>query len=36
MGEVDFLPADKQKGFLQDDNITLGVPSQVCLKYLKK
>ena len=36
MGEVDFLPADKHKSFLQDDNITLGVLSQACPKYPKQ
>ena len=34
--EVDFLRADKNKIFLQDDNITLGVHSQTCLKYQKQ
>ena len=32
MGEVDSLPGDKHKSFLQDDNITLGVLSQACPK----
>ena len=31
--EVDFLPADKHKNFLQDDSITLGLHSQACPKY---
>ena len=31
--EVDFLPADKHKSFLQDDSITLGLNSQTCPKY---
>ena len=26
--EVEFLPADKHKGFLQDGSITLGITSQ--------
>ena len=34
--EVDFLPADKHKSFLQDDSITLGVHSQACSKYQKQ
>ena len=33
--EVDFLPADKHKSFLQADGITLGVHSQACPKYPK-
>ena len=33
--EVDFLPADKYKRFLQDDSITLGVHNQACPKYPK-
>ena len=28
--EVDFLPEDKCKRFLQGDSITLGVDSQAC------
>ena len=31
--EVDFLPADKQESFLQDDSITLGVCIQKDSKY---
>ena len=34
--EVDFLPADKPKSFLQDDNITLGVHNQTSPKYQKQ
>ena len=34
--EVDFLPADKHKGFLQDDSISLSVHSQACPKYPKQ
>ena len=34
--EVDFLPADKHKSFLQDDSITYGVCSQTCSKYPKQ
>ena len=34
--EVDFLPADKHKSFLQDDSITFSVPSQACPKYPKQ
>ena len=34
--EVDFLPADKHKSFLQDDGITYGVHSQACSKYPKQ
>ena len=34
--QVDFLPADKHKRFLQDDNITLGVHSQKGPKYQKQ
>ena len=34
--EVDFLPADKHKSFLQVDSITFGVLSQTCPKYPKK
>ena len=34
--EVEFLSADKHKGFLQDDSITLGVHSEACPKYLKQ
>ena len=33
--EVDFLPANKHKSFLQVDSITLGVHSQACPKYPK-
>ena len=28
--EIDFLPADKHKNFLQIDIISLGVPTQAC------
>ena len=35
-GEVDFLPADKHKSFLQNDSMTLGVHSQTCPKYQKQ
>ena len=31
--EVEFLPADKQKSFLQDGSITLGVINQTRRKY---
>ena len=34
--EVDFLPADKHKCFLQDDSIPLGVHNQLCTKYSKQ
>ena len=34
--EVDFLPADKHKSFLQDDSITLVVRSETCPKYPKQ
>ena len=34
--EVEFLPADKLKSFLQDGSITLGVISQTCPKYQKQ
>ena len=34
--EVDFLPADKHKCFLQDDSIALGVHSQSSPKYPKQ
>ena len=30
--EAEFLPADKNKSFQQDDSITLGVPSQTSPK----
>ena len=33
--EVDFLPADKHKSFLQVDSITLGFRSQACPEYPK-
>ena len=37
MGDnVDYLPADKHKGFLQVANITSGVHSQTCPKYPKQ
>ena len=35
-GEVEFLPADKPKSFLQDCRITLGVISQTFPKYEKQ
>ena len=35
-GEVDFLPADKHKAFLQHDCITLDVTSQICLNCWKQ
>ena len=35
-GEVEFLPADKHKSFLQDCSITLGVISQTCPMYEKQ
>ena len=34
--EVEFLPADKHKSFLQDGSITLGVSSQTGPKYQKQ
>ena len=34
--EVEFLPADEHKSFLQDGSITLGVTSQIGLKYQKQ
>ena len=34
--EVGFLPTDKPKSFLQDDNITLGVHNQTGAKYQKQ
>ena len=34
--EIDFLPADKHKNFLQIDSINLGVPGQVCPKHPKQ
>ena len=34
--EVEFLPADKHKSFLQDGSITLGVISQTDPKYQKQ
>ena len=34
--EVDFLPEDKLKSFLQAHSITLGADSQACLKYPKQ
>ena len=34
--EVDFLPANIYKRFLQDDNITLGVCSQTDPKHQKE
>ena len=35
-GEVDFLPADKHKSFLQNDSIILSACSQTCPKYQKQ
>ena len=34
--EIDFLPADKHKNFLQIDSITLGVHGQACRKHPKQ
>ena len=34
--EVEFLPADKHKSFLQDGSMTLGVISQTGPKYQKQ
>ena len=34
--EVDFLPADKHKSFLQYDSINLSLRSQAGLKYPKQ
>ena len=34
--EVDFLPANEHKGFLQVDSITLGLFIQACSKYPKQ
>ena len=34
--EVEFLPTDKHKSFLQDGSITLGVISQTGPKYQKQ
>ena len=34
--EVELLPADKHKGFLQDGSITLGAISQTGPKYQKQ
>ena len=34
--EVDFLPADKHKSFLQFVGITLAVQTQACPKYSRK
>ena len=34
--EVDLLPADKSKSFLQDDSINLGVGNQTGPKYQKQ
>ena len=33
--EIDFLPADKHKNFLQIDSITLGVHGQAWPKHAK-
>ena len=33
--EVEFLPADKHKSFLQVDSVTLGAPSQTGPRYQK-
>ena len=35
-GEVDFLPSNKHKSFLQVESITLGLLSQACPKYPKQ
>ena len=34
--EIDFLPVDKHKNFLQIDSITLGVHGQACPKHPKQ
>ena len=34
--EIDFLPADKHKSFLEDNSITLDVGSQADPKYQKQ
>ena len=34
--EIDFLPADKHKHFLQIDSITLGLHGQACPKHSKQ
>ena len=34
--EIDFLPVDKYKNFLQIDSITLGVHGQACPKHPKQ
>ena len=34
--EVEFLPADKHKSFVQDGSVTLGVSSQTGPKYQKQ
>ena len=34
--EIDFLPVDKRKNFLQIDSITLGVHDQACPKHPKQ
>ena len=34
--EVELLPADKRKSFLEDGSITLGVTSQADQKYQKQ
>ena len=34
--EIEFLPADKHKSFLQDGSITLGVISRTDPKYQKQ
>ena len=34
-GEVDFLPSDKRRRFLQSDTIVLGVYDQACPYYSK-
>ena len=33
--EVNFLPADKRQGFLQNDTIILGLYGQACPNYPK-
>ena len=34
--EIDFLPSNKHKSFLQDGSITLGVISQTVPKYQRQ
>ena len=35
-GEVEYLPVNKHKSFLQANSITLGLHIQACPKYLKQ